>query len=82
MTVLVVGASGATGSKLVEQLVTKEYKVKVIVRSPEKLPESWKKNANIQNNFTYKSSTYRGHWIILYIAQWYYGIAFILEGYP
>ena len=48
MTVLVVGASGATGSKLVEQLLRKEYKVRVIVRSPEKLPESWKKSPNIQ----------------------------------
>lgn len=48
MTVLVVGASGATGSKLVEQLSLKEYEVKVIVRSPEKLPESWKKSPNVQ----------------------------------
>ena len=48
MTVLVVGASGATGSKLVEQLLIKEYEVKVIVRSPEKLPESWKANENLQ----------------------------------
>lgn len=48
MTVLVVGASGATGSKLVEQLLLKEYKIRVIVRSPEKLPESWKKNPNVQ----------------------------------
>lgn len=37
MTVLVVGASGATGSKLVEQLLQKEYRVRVIVRSPEKI---------------------------------------------
>jgi nucleoside-diphosphate-sugar epimerase len=48
MTVLVAGASGATGSKLVEQLLIEEQKVKVIVRSPEKLPESWKNNPNIQ----------------------------------
>ncbi|XMO85980.1 NAD(P)-binding oxidoreductase [Algibacter sp. AS12] len=48
MTVLVVGASGATGSKLVEQLLMKEYEVKVIVRSPEKIPESWKTNENLQ----------------------------------
>ncbi|MEM5565100.1 NAD(P)-binding oxidoreductase [Psychroserpens sp. AS72] len=48
MTVLIVGASGATGSKLVEQLLTKAYKVKVIVRSPEKLPESWKTNDHLQ----------------------------------
>ncbi|WP_282031023.1 NAD(P)-dependent oxidoreductase [Winogradskyella eximia] len=48
MTVLVVGASGATGSKLVEQLLVQKHKVKVIVRSPEKLPESWKNNDNLQ----------------------------------
>ena len=44
MTTLVVGASGATGKKLVEQLLNTKQKVKVIVRSPEKLPESWKNN--------------------------------------
>ena len=48
MTVLVVGASGATGSKLVEQLLIQNHKVKVIVRSPEKLPKSWKINDNLQ----------------------------------
>ena len=44
MTTLVVGASGATGRQFVEQLLEMEKKVKVIVRSPEKLPESWKNN--------------------------------------
>lgn len=48
MTVLVVGASGATGSQLVEQLLIEKHKVKVIVRSPEKLPEAWKTNADLQ----------------------------------
>jgi uncharacterized protein YbjT (DUF2867 family) len=48
MTVLVVGASGATGSKLVEQLLIEKHKIKVIVRSPEKLLESWKTNDNLQ----------------------------------
>lgn len=48
MTVLVIGASGATGSKLVEQLLIQKHKVKVIVRSPEKLPKSWKTNDNLQ----------------------------------
>ena len=48
MTVLVVGASGATGSKLVEQLLIQNQKVKVIVRSPEKLPDSWKTNDDLQ----------------------------------
>jgi len=44
MTTLVLGASGATGRQLVEQLLNRGQKVKVIVRSPEKLPESWKNN--------------------------------------
>ncbi|WP_297691173.1 NAD(P)-dependent oxidoreductase [uncultured Eudoraea sp.] len=44
MTTLVVGATGATGKHLVEQLLNFEQKVKVIVRSPEKLPDSWKTN--------------------------------------
>ena len=48
MTVLVVGASGATGSKLVEQLLSDKHKIKVIVRTPEKLPDSWKINTNLQ----------------------------------
>ena len=42
MTTLVVGASGATGSKLVEQLLSREQDVKVIVRAPERLPDTWK----------------------------------------
>ena len=48
MTVLVVGASGATGRHLVEQLLIQKYKVKAVVRSPEKLPESWRNNDNLQ----------------------------------
>lgn len=48
MTILVVGASGATGSQLVEQLLIQKHKVKVIVRSPEKLPKSWKANDDLQ----------------------------------
>jgi len=47
MTTLVVGASGATGKQLVEQLLNTGQKVKVIVRSPEKLPESWKNNERL-----------------------------------
>lgn len=38
MTTLVVGATGATGRLLVEQLLTRGQRVKVIVRSPDKLP--------------------------------------------
>ena len=48
MTILVVGASGATGSKLVEQLLIQGHEVKIIVRSPEKLPESWKSNDHLR----------------------------------
>jgi nucleoside-diphosphate-sugar epimerase len=40
MTTLVVGASGATGRLLVEQLLREGQSVRVIVRSPGKLPES------------------------------------------
>ncbi len=48
MTILVVGASGATGKQLVEQLLIQGHTIKVIVRSPEKLPESWRKNDRLQ----------------------------------
>jgi len=48
MTILVVGASGATGRRLVEQLLIQKHKVKVIVRSPEKLSESWKGNDSLE----------------------------------
>lgn len=48
MTVLVVGASGATGSKLVEQLLIQKHRVKIIVRSLQKLPESWKENNDLE----------------------------------
>ncbi|WP_298535294.1 NAD(P)-dependent oxidoreductase [uncultured Algibacter sp.] len=48
MTILVVGASGATGSQLVEQLLIQNQKVKVIVRTSEKLPDSWKTNDDLQ----------------------------------
>jgi nucleoside-diphosphate-sugar epimerase len=42
MLTLVVGASGATGIRLVEELLNREQYVKVIVRSPEKLPDTIK----------------------------------------
>jgi len=47
MTTLVVGASGATGKHLVQQLLNMGQKVKVIIRSPEKAPEFWKNNNDI-----------------------------------
>ncbi|WP_242203692.1 NAD(P)-dependent oxidoreductase [Aestuariivivens insulae] len=48
MTILVAGASGATGKQLVNQLLILGHQVKVIVRSLENLPESWKSNDNMQ----------------------------------
>lgn len=39
MTVLIVGASGATGRLLVKQLLNRGLHVRAIVRSPEKLPK-------------------------------------------
>ncbi|MCT4700088.1 NAD(P)-dependent oxidoreductase [Tenacibaculum haliotis] len=48
MKTLVVGASGATGSKLVAQLLAQKYKVKVIVRSLKKIPEFWKNSSDIE----------------------------------
>ena len=47
MTILVVGASGATGIRLVEELLNREQNVKVIVRSPEKLPDTIKNHKGI-----------------------------------
>lgn len=48
MTVLIVGASGATGKHLVNQLLLQKCKVRVIVRSPKKVPTAWKTNYGIQ----------------------------------
>ena len=48
MKILVVGASGATGTQLVEQLLMNKQDVIVIVRSPETLPKSSKNNNNVQ----------------------------------
>jgi nucleoside-diphosphate-sugar epimerase len=47
MTTLVVGASGATGRLLVEQLLERGQNVKVIVRSPDSLPETIKNHGNL-----------------------------------
>ena len=47
ITVLVVGASGATGRLLVEQLLDYGQHVKIIVRSKNNLPESIKSNRNV-----------------------------------
>jgi nucleoside-diphosphate-sugar epimerase len=47
MTTLVVGASGATGRLLVEQLLNQGEKVRVIVRSTDRLPELIKNNKRV-----------------------------------
>ena len=47
MDTLVVGASGATGRLLVAQLLEREHNVKVIVRSPEKLPKALRQHKNL-----------------------------------
>ena len=47
MTTLVVGASGATGRLLVEQLLERGEEVRIIVRSPEKLPQALKSNERL-----------------------------------
>lgn len=47
MTTLVIGASGATGKQLIEQLLNVGQKVKVIVRPTGKIPDTWKNNDKI-----------------------------------
>lgn len=47
MTTLILGASGATGKQLVEQLLVMKQKVKVIVRPTSKIPDSWSNNDQI-----------------------------------
>ena len=47
MITLVVGASGETGIRLVEELLNREQYVKVIVRSPEKLPDTIKNHERL-----------------------------------
>ena len=46
--ILVVGGSGATGRLLVEQLLNRDQKVIIIVRSDESLPESVKNHKNLE----------------------------------
>ena len=47
MMVLVVGASGATGQLLVEQLLDRGLKVKVIVRAPDELPDQQRNHGTL-----------------------------------
>jgi len=46
-TTIVVGASGATGRLLVEQLLRRGQNVKAIVRSPDKLPNAVREHPNL-----------------------------------
>ncbi len=48
MTTLILGASGATGQHLVNQLLLKGEQMKVIVRSPESIPDNWKGNVQLE----------------------------------
>ncbi len=48
MKIIVVGASGATGRLLVEQLLNRDQKVKIIVRSDQNLSESIKNHKNLE----------------------------------
>ena len=47
MTTLVVGASGATGRLLVDQLLERGQKVRIVVRSTKNLPENVKSHENL-----------------------------------
>jgi len=47
MTTLVLGASGATGKQLVEQLLNLGQEVKVIIRPTSKITVNWETNGNI-----------------------------------
>jgi uncharacterized protein YbjT (DUF2867 family) len=51
MTILVVGATGATGRLLVEQLLARGQDVKMIVRSPDKLPGQIAQERNLNEIF-------------------------------
>ena len=47
MIILIVGASGATGRLLVEELLNRGQEVRIVVRSLESLPEKIKNHANL-----------------------------------
>ena len=48
MNIFIAGATGATGSRLVEQLLSLGHEVKVIVRSPERLPSVAKGHVKLE----------------------------------
>jgi putative NADH-flavin reductase len=47
MTTLVIGASGATGKEVVNQLILMGQNVKIILRPTAKIPEKWEDNKSI-----------------------------------
>jgi nucleoside-diphosphate-sugar epimerase len=47
MTILIVGATGATGKPLVDQLLSAGHRVKVIVRSTNNVPSGWIENKDL-----------------------------------
>ena len=47
MITLIVGASGATGRLLVEELLSHGQKVRIVVRSLDSLPKTFKNNKNL-----------------------------------
>lgn len=47
MSTLIVGASGATGKKLVQQLLNMGQAVKVIVRPSSRIPDTWNNNDQV-----------------------------------
>lgn len=47
MATFVLGASGATGKQLVEQLLAKGQQVKIVVRSVGNIPDNWKNNERV-----------------------------------
>jgi len=47
MTILIVGASGATGIRLVEELLHRGHDVKAIVRSPDRFPDHLRNHADL-----------------------------------
>jgi len=48
MKILVIGASGATGRHVVQQLLLKGNNVRIIVRSKENLPSAWHEDENLK----------------------------------
>lgn len=48
MTILVVGASGATGRRLVAQLLDRGERVRAVVQSPGKLPDALRAHASLE----------------------------------